>query len=118
MVKNKNYGGHYLVELGGCNPQKLKFVKDVKKALITSARKSKATILKSYFYQFKPEGVSGIIMIAESHFSIHTWPEDGFVAFDVLTCGKMYPELAIKELKKILSAKKIRVRKFKRGFNG
>ena len=116
MARQVDFGKHYLAELGGCEQNKLKYVRDVKRALLNAAQKSKATILRYHFYQFKPHGVSGIIMIAESHFAIHTWPESNFAAFDVLTCGKMSPQKAIQELKKSLKAKRVKVRVLKRGF--
>jgi len=118
MVKKlkKEFGKHYLVELMDCNPSKIKFVRDVKKIFLNAAKKSRATILESSFYQFRPYGVSGMIFIAESHFSIHTWPEEKYVGFDILTCGRMYPQRAIAEMQKKFEAKKIKIKIFPRGF--
>lgn len=115
MNKKKTFGDHYLVEFIGCCPDKMNKTRQVREVLLRAAEKSKATILKSYFHQFKPNGVSGVILIAESHFSIHTWPEDNYAAFDILTCGKMYPQRAINEIKKAFEAKKILVKKIPRG---
>jgi S-adenosylmethionine decarboxylase len=67
------------------NIDNLKFIK---KVLIEAAKKAGLTILNSKFHRFKPQGVSGFIMISESHLSIHTWPESGYVAIDVFTCGE------------------------------
>jgi S-adenosylmethionine decarboxylase proenzyme len=116
MTLKKIYGDHYIVEFVGCSPEKMKRVKDVKAIFLKAARKSKANILKSYFHQYKPYGVTGIILIAESHFSFHTWPEDGYIAFDVMTCGKMYPRRAIEDIKKVFQAKKVITTVLKRGF--
>ena len=113
-IENK-YGKHYLIELIHCDGEKLKFVPNVKKALLQAAKKSKAEILKSYFHQFRPFGVSGVIFIKESHFSIHTWPEDNYAGVDIQTCGRMYPQRAITELKNEFHAQKVKVRIFRRG---
>ncbi len=111
----KNHGKHYLVDFIDCDKERLKFAADVKEAFLEAAVKSEATILEHYFYQFDPIGVTGIILIAESHFAIHTWPEDGFAAFDILTCGQMYPERAIEALKETFSAKEVNTKLITRG---
>jgi len=113
---NKEFGKHYLVEFIGCETEKLKYVKDVKEILLRAARKSQATIVKQFFHQYDPCGVTGIILISESHFSLHTWPEDKYVAFDILTCGEMYPEKAIEELKASFHPMETKVRVISRGF--
>ena len=115
--REREFGKHYLVEFTGCDPGKMKFVDDVREALLESARVSGATILGSHFHQFEPHGVTGMVFIAESHFSIHTWPEDGYAAFDILTCGVMDPERAIGSLSKSLEAGKVEIRVFSRGFD-
>ncbi len=114
IIKNK-YGQHYLIELIHCDGEKLKFVPAVKKVLLQAAKKSKAKLLKSYFHQFRPFGVSGVLFIKESHFSIHTWPEDNYAGVDIQTCGFMYPQRAIEELKNKFYAQKVKVRIFRRG---
>nr|MDO8079575.1 adenosylmethionine decarboxylase [Candidatus Freyarchaeota archaeon] len=68
--------------------EKIDDLKLIKKVLIEAAKKAGLTILNSKFHKFKPQGVSGFIMISESHLSIHTWPESGYVAVDVFTCGE------------------------------
>ncbi len=115
MEKNKEFGKHYLVELIGCDLAQLKFVKDVQKALLQAAEASQAVILDYSFYQFQPEGVTGIILIAESHFSIHTWPQDNYAAFDVFTCGEMDVDKAIETLKECLGAKDVKTTMVRRG---
>lgn len=112
----KKFGKHYLVELICCNPEKIKFVEGVKDTFLRSAEASQATILESFFYQFDPHGVSGVIFIAESHFSIHTWPEDKYAGVDILTCGEMYPERAIEVLKNEFQAKEVKTDIIARGF--
>jgi len=95
---NQELGKHYLVELINCDPEKLKYVESVEDIFISAAEKSNATILKHYFKQFDPVGVSGIMLIAESHFSIHTWPDHNYAAFDIFSCGKIEAKINI-ELK-------------------
>jgi len=112
----KVFGKHYLVEFVGCNPEIIKYIKDVKEIVLKAVQKSEATMLGENFHQFDPFGVSGYIFIQESHFSIHTWPEDQYAAFDILTCGDMYPDRAIKELSGGFQATKVDLRVFKRGF--
>jgi len=112
---HKEFGKHYLVEFGGCDIEKLKFVDDVQNSLLRAAKDSKAVILNYFFHQFEPEGVTGIILIAESHFSIHTWPEDHYAAFDVLTCGNIDAECAIETLKTLFKAQEVKVNLIRRG---
>lgn len=112
-----SFGKHYLVEFIGCPAEKLSFVADIREVFLDAARQSGATILESFFHQFDPRGVTGMLFIAESHFSIHTWPESGYAALDILTCGTMFPEKAIELLELALQAKRLDVRVFTRGFN-
>jgi len=75
-----------------------------------------ATIIKPFFHQFSPHGVSGVIVIAESHFSIHTWPEYGYAALDLFTCGdQISPDDAVGYLKKEMNAGQIHMMEIKRG---
>lgn len=114
--KRREFGKHYLVEFVGCDPERIRTVEVVKGPFLEAARASGATILGSQFHQFEPHGISGMIFIAESHFSIHTWPEHGYAAFDVLTCGVMTPEKTVEQLKIFFKAKSVETRVFTRGF--
>jgi len=99
-----------------CDKIILNNVNLIKKILIQSAEVSGATIIKSHFHEFNPYGVSGIIVIAESHFSIHTWPEYGYCAIDIFTCGDLINNnKAVNYLKKQLKCKQISVLEIKRG---
>lgn len=115
--RDHSFATHYLVELIGCSAEKISYIHDVRDVFLEAARLSGAAILDSSFHQFKPRGVTGMIFIAESHFSIHTWPESGYAAFDILTCGAMFPEKGIDHLKQAWAAARIEVRVFTRGFN-
>ena len=83
-IPHKEFGKHYLVEFIDCDPAKLKFSDEVQGMLLHAAKESNATVLKYFFHQFEPSGVTGIILIAESHFFIHTWPEDQYAALLVV----------------------------------
>jgi len=80
-------GSHFLLELSGCSYRKLNDQTFVEKVLVGAAKAAKTTVVNSAFHTFSPFGVSGVVVIAESHLSIHTWPEYGYAAIDVFTCG-------------------------------
>jgi S-adenosylmethionine decarboxylase len=67
-------GTHLLVELRDCTPKILKDLKKVRNALVSAAKEAKATIVNVSFHEFNPFGISGVVVIAESHLTIHTWP--------------------------------------------
>lgn len=111
----KEFGKHYVVELVACHTEKIKFVKDVQEVMLRAAEKSRAVILEYHFHQFDPVGVSGFILIRESHFSIHTWPDSRYAALDIFTCGKMEPQLAIDEVKSSFEAGEVKIKTLPRG---
>lgn len=78
---------HYLIELWDVDSEILNDKEKIETMLIRSIKNSGATYINHYFHQFSPQGVSGVVVIAESHLSIHTWPEHGYAALDVFTCG-------------------------------
>ncbi|MBF0318774.1 MAG: adenosylmethionine decarboxylase [Nitrospirae bacterium] len=80
-------GTHLLVELRDCNPRSMSSVKDVTDAMVSAAKAANATIVDVSFHEFNPFGISGMVIIAESHLSIHTWPEYNYAAVDIFTCG-------------------------------
>ena len=83
-------GKHVLLELKECNPQLLDNVDHVRQALLLAAENVGAHVVGETFHQFSPQGVTGILSIAESHISIHTWPEYGYAAADIFTCGSSF----------------------------
>lgn len=112
----KALGNHLIIELYECSSKKINDLDFVESTMLDAARKSGAEIIKYAFHKFNPHGVSGIIVIAESHFSIHTWPEYGYCALDIFTCGDTIKgERALKYLKKEFKAKNISVVETKRG---
>lgn len=80
-------GSHLLIELYGCNAETLKEEFVVGNAMREAAVESKATVVAQSFHEFKPYGVSGAVIIQESHYTIHTWPEHGYAAVDLFYCG-------------------------------
>ena len=83
-------GTHLLLDLKECNPDLLDDLDYIKQAMMGAANEAGATILGESFHKFAPVGVTGIISIAESHLSIHTWPEHGYAAVDIFTCGSYF----------------------------
>ncbi len=109
-------GKHLLIELNDCNKAILNDMDYLRSALNEVARLIGATVIKDAFYQFTPQGVSGVVIIAESHVSIHTWPEYSFAAVDVFTCGEVIePKDAVKPLVEKLKAKSTTYIELKRG---
>lgn len=107
---------HYLVELWDADRDKLDSVTAAREILHEAARRARVTVLHSAFHRFNPVGVSGVVVIAESHISIHTWPEVGYAAADVFTCGdEAMPELAAKHLAKAFGARQVEVVRLTRG---
>ena len=80
-------GSHLLVELYGCNEDSLRLETTVGTAMRDAAVESEATVVAESFHEFKPWGVSGAVIIQESHYTIHTWPEHGYAAVDLFYCG-------------------------------
>ena len=80
-------GIQLMLDLADCNPRLLDDLNYIKKTLIQAANEVGAHIIGESFHQFHPQGVTGILAIAESHFCIHTWPEFNYAAIDMFTCG-------------------------------
>ena len=80
-------GTHLLLDLRDCNHELLDDIHYVKSTLVGAADEAGATIVGESFHKFDPSGVTGILAIAESHICIHTWPEYGYAAVDIFTCG-------------------------------
>jgi spermidine synthase len=112
----KALGQHLVLELYGCRAAALSSVPYVQDAMIKAARAAGATIIDSIFHHFKPHGVSGVVVIAESHFAIHTWPEHRYASVDLYTCGPgTRPWEAFKAVKKFFKASHFSVMKIERG---
>ncbi len=90
-------GFHIIAEFKGCSAKQLEKIEAVEPVLEKAVKESGLTKLHSKYHQFKPFGVTGFVLLSESHISVHTWPEKGFIAVDVFTCGP--PPKARKALK-------------------
>lgn len=118
MEKKKMHalGVQVILELESCNKDVLNDAKGIEQLMVDAAVKSGATVVSSNFNQFNPHGVSGVVIIAESHFTIHTWPEYGYAAIDIFTCGDLIDfSVAAEFLRVGFESKKSSVKKLKRG---
>lgn len=83
----KALGRHIVAEMSLCDPDILTDLERVKEAMVKAAEVANAEVREVAFHRFIPHGVSGVVVISESHLSIHTWPEIGYAAVDIYTCG-------------------------------
>ena len=106
---------HLLLELYGCDYEKLNDESFLRCTLNRAAKLAKATVLNLISNKFEPQGVTAIALLAESHISIHTWPESNYSAVDIFTCGQnMQPGLASQYLIETLKAEEHFLRILKR----
>ncbi len=109
-------GYHYVVEASGCDPKILSDANKIREIFLKAAEVGDMEVKASYFFKFSPTGVSGMVIVAESHISIHTWPEKGYAAIDVYTCGKKAdPEKAVDYILDTIKAEYAHVSEVKRG---
>lgn len=109
-------GTHCLLELTGCPATLLNDVAFIRQAITDAAAAAGSTLLSLTSHAFSPQGVTALGLLAESHISIHTWPEAGYAAADIFTCGTTcQPRAACDLLTERLRAKKVAVREFERG---
>ena len=106
---------HLLVEYHGCDTRILNQVSRIESLLRAAAEASGATVVTSTFHHFSPQGVSGVVVVEESHLSIHTWPECGYAAVDFYTCGDCVPMRGHEFLHKALGAERAEVMDIQRG---
>ena len=109
-------GRHWLIELQACEVATLREVATVGKIMEGAVAASGATQVESRFHQFSPYGVSGVIIIMESHFTIHTWPEYAYAAVDIFTCGDLInTEKAVQFMQEAFGAKNVSTQLIERG---
>ncbi len=97
-------GRHVIGELWGCNVDILNDIDQIEKVFVEAALKSGAEIREVAFHKFAPQGVSGVVIISESHLSIHSFPEHGYASIDVYTCGDLDPNIAANYIAERLEA--------------
>lgn len=109
-------GYHYVVEASGCDPEVLGNVDKLREVLLKAAKNASMDVKGSYFFKFTPTGVSGTLIVAMSHISIHTWPEYQYAALDVYVCGESSDsEKAVSEILAGLKAKHAHITEIRRG---
>ena len=111
-------GRHYIVEASGCKPEIISSVEKVEQILVRSAEVANVQVWSISFHRFQPHGVSGVVVISESHLSVHTWPEFGYVALDIYTCGKnAKPDDAVEYALEQFEATSVHVTEITRGLD-
>jgi len=109
-------GRHVLAELYGCHFDVLNDIHKVEDIMVSAALEAGAEIREVVFHKFSPQGVSGVVVISESHLAIHTWPELGYAAVDVFTCGdRVNPWDACSYLETMFRATEVKASEVKRG---
>ncbi len=109
-------GRHILVEFFGCEPHVMNDVARIESSMVAAAEKAGATVINSTFHHFSPYGVSGVVVIQESHLAIHTWPEYGYAAVDLFTCGdSVDPWISFDHLKEAFGAGNYSALEMRRG---
>ena len=109
-------GRHLLLELKNCDKEVLNDLGFLKDCLSEAAVECGATVVGESFYRFSPQGISGVVNIAESHISIHTWPEYSYAAVDIFTCGEdVKPEKAVEVITERLGSDNVSLIELRRG---
>ena len=115
--KQKYAGIHLLAEFWG--GKIIENSKEIEKILIGATKAAENTPLKITIHKFHPQGITGVILLAESHIALHSWPEFNYLAIDIFTCGdKAKPYKALNYLKKVFKPKKVVIKEIKRGILG
>jgi S-adenosylmethionine decarboxylase len=97
-------GRHVISELWGCDIEKLNDMALIEQIFVDAALKSGAEVREVAFHKFAPQGVSGVVIISESHLTIHSFPEHGYASIDVYTCGDLNPNVAADYIAEALNA--------------
>ena len=109
-------GRHIMMDLQGCDADKLDDSEYIRDVLEKAAVAAKATIVKTVFHRYLPQGVTGFCLVQESHLSIHTWPEYGFAAVDIFMCGQEGdPQKALEYIRTALGGEEGQVMEIARG---
>jgi S-adenosylmethionine decarboxylase len=112
----QSLGRHVLAEVHGCRFEVLNDIDKVQDIMVNAALEAGAEIRELVFHKFSPQGVSGVVVISESHLAIHTWPELGYAAVDVFTCGeRVNPWDACNYLAEMFGAEYVNATEVKRG---
>ena len=113
------FGRHIIAELSGCRLDYLENIDFIRKMIVEAALAAGAEVREVAVHKFSPQGVTGVVVIAESHLSVHTWPEVGYAAVDIYTCGdRTTPERACEYIADQLEARDVFISEIKRGISG
>lgn len=116
VIEMKILGKHLIVEFCECDKSTLDNMAYLEEHMNEAVRKSGATIVRSVFHRYNPQGISGVVIIAESHISIHSWPEYGYAAVDFFTCGESVdPHKAAAYMKEKLRSQSVDIKELRRG---
>ncbi len=109
-------GIHLLVDFFGVAPANLRRVPEMEELFLRGARAAGARVLMHHFHEFDAAGgVTGVVLLAESHISIHTWPEREFAAIDIFMCGNLRPRAALEIIQNGWMPQKVVAREVRRG---
>ncbi len=108
-------GMHLVAEIYFSDPSVLNDEEKIREALIDASIAGNMTVINTSSHKFSPHGVTALVLLAESHISIHTWPEHGYAAIDIFACGKGEPEKSLARLKELLPVSDFKVLKINRG---
>jgi S-adenosylmethionine decarboxylase len=109
-------GVHFIVDLYAANAVRLRDEGHIEETLRRCVDAAGATLLHVHLHVFEEHGgISGVAVLAESHISVHTWPELGFAALDIFMCGETYPDVCAAILKEAFAAKRMEVNELLRG---
>lgn len=112
----ETFGRHLVLEMWDCDREILNNAKRLREILRKAAEEAGATVIRVFCHEFNPKGVTGVALLAESHLTIHTWPDEGYAAADIFTCGQHTdPQLAAQHLISSLRAKDSTTFELKRG---
>ncbi|WP_026023139.1 adenosylmethionine decarboxylase [Paenisporosarcina sp. TG20] len=108
-------GRHVIAELWECEFDKLNDINFIERTFVEAALKSGAEVREVVFHKFAPQGVSGVVIISESHLTIHSFPEHGYASIDVYTCGEIDPTIAAKYIADALGSQTREMTEISRG---
>ena len=112
----KGLGRHVLAEVYGCEFDILNDLDKIREVMVSAALSAGAEVIETTFRRFSPQGISGVVVISESHLAIHTWPELGYAAIDVFTCGtNVDPWVAMEAIIDEFGATSVTATEVKRG---
>lgn len=106
---------HLLAELHGCDRELLNDAERLRDLMLRAAELSRAHVVGEVTHRYAPHGVTCLLVLEESHFSLHTWPEAGYAAADFYTCGSLLPEQGLELLRDALSASRFELLRVERG---